>query len=116
MPLFLLHVDEAESMQTRLQRDVKRHTNYSAFTRVIDSFKVVAALAVFTATATRLYELAPPQTMHSSDRVVAHDTIPLPFWELPFDVNVGESGISMGSLTLEEITSTPHIVKFGCPL
>jgi hypothetical protein len=71
-------------------------------------------LAVFTSTASRLYELAPPQLVRSSDRVVENDVIPLPFWELPFDVNIGMIG--RGSMKLEEVTSISHLVKFGRPL
>jgi hypothetical protein len=115
MPTLLLHIDEVQSAQIPLISDVKHRTNYSALTRAIDSFKREPLLAVFTSTASRLYELAPPR-MVPSDRVMAHDRIPLPFWELPFDVNVGPTGISRGSLTLEDITSISHIVKFGRPL
>jgi len=45
---------------------------------------------------------------------MTNDVIPLPFWELPFDANVGQ--IQMGTLTLDQITSIEHIVKFGRPL
>lgn len=114
MPTVLLYIDEVHSAQTRLPGDPKHRTNYSALTRAIDSFKSKALLAIFTSTMSRLYELAPPQMVHSSARVVGNDAIPLPFWELPFDVNVGK--MSRSRLTLEEITSTAHIVKFGRPL
>ena len=113
MPLILLYVDEVNSAQTHLASDAKDRTNYSALTRAIDSFKKLPLIAVFTSTTSRLYELAPPQMVHSSDRVIENDTIPLPFWELPFDVNIGK--ISR-DLTLKQLTSTPHIVKFGRPL
>lgn len=114
MPKALLYVDEAHSTQISLLNDLKHRTNYAALTRAIDSLKAMPLLAVFTSTTSRLYDLAPPQMVHSSDRVMGNDTIPLPFWELPFDVNVGK--ISRGSLTLKEITATEHIVKFGRPL
>jgi len=112
MPIILLYVDEVHSAQTHLASDAKDRTNYSALTRAIDSFKKSPLIAVFTSTTSRLYELAAPQMVHPSDRVIENDTIPLPFWELPFDVNIGK--ISR-DLTLEQITSTPHIVKFGRP-
>jgi len=103
-------------MQVALLRDDKRRTNYSAFTRTIDSFKTEPALAVFTSTASRLYELAPPRSMHPSDRVVANDTIPVPFWEVPFDVHARETVMPADMLTLEETTTIAHLVKFGRPL
>jgi len=114
MPTLLLYIDEVHTAQTPLLHDPKRRTNYAALTRAIDSLKAISLLAVFTSTTSRLYELAPPQMVHASDRVIANDAIPLPFWELPYDVNVGL--ISIGSLTLKEITTTQHIVKFGRPL
>jgi len=110
MPIILLYVDEMHSAQTFLASDAKDRTNYSALTRAIDSFKKSPLIAVFTSTTSRLYELAPSQMVHPSDRIIENNTIPLPFWELPFDVNIGK--ISRG-LMLEQITSTPHIVKFG---
>lgn len=116
LPSLLLHIDEVQTMQVHLLHDDKRRTNYSAFTRVVDSFKDQPTLAIFSSTASRLYELAPPRSVHESDRVIAHDTIPLPTWELPFDANLGEAGIEKGSLTLEEITSIAHVVRFGRPL
>lgn len=94
--------------------DTKGRTNYSALTRCIDSLKSMPLLAVFMSTTSRLYELAPPQMIHSSARIMANDTIPLPYWELPFDANVGL--ITAGDWTLDEITGIPHMVKFGRPL
>lgn len=114
MPTLLLYVDEVHSTQTRIKNDAKSRTNYSALMRAIDSLKSLALLAIFTSTTSRLYELAPPRMVHSSDRVMANDTIPLPYWELPFDANVGL--ITCGRLTLKEITGIPHLVKFGRPL
>jgi len=114
MPALLLYIDEAHTTQTNLWTDWKGRTNYSALTRAIDTLKLKPLLALFTSTASHLYELAPPQMIHNSDRVVTNDVIPLPFWELPFDANVGQ--IKMGTLTLDQITSIEHIVKFGRPL
>jgi len=74
----LLHFDEAESAQTRLSRYFLRPYAYY--------WEHSPMLSVFTSTASRLYELAPPQMIHSSARVIANDTI-LPYWELPFDIN-----------------------------
>jgi hypothetical protein len=113
-PIILLHIDESETTQCRLLSDTKSRTNYSCLTRAIDSLKAEPLLTVFTSTASRLYELAPPQLVHSSDRVVENDVIPLPFWELPFDVNIGVIG--RGSMKLEEVTEIAHLVKFGRPL
>ena len=113
MPIILLYIDEVNTAQTHLASDPKDCTNYSALMQAIDSLKKLALIAVFTLTTSCLYELAPPQMVHPSDRVIENDTIPLPFWELPFDINIGK--ISR-DLMLEQITSTPHIVKFGHPL
>lgn len=114
MPALLLYIDEAHTTQTNLWTDWEGCTNYSALTRAIDTLKLKPLLALFTSTASHLYELAPPQMIHNSDWVMTNDVIPLPFWELPFNANVGQ--IKMGTLTLNQITSIEHIVKFGCPL
>lgn len=113
-PTLLLYFDEAHTAQIPIQIDSKRRTNYSALTQAIDAFKATSLLAVFTSTTSRLYELAPPQIVHNSARVIANDVIPLPFWELPFDTHVGR--IPIGTVTIDEITSIKHIVKFGRPL
>lgn len=114
MPTLLLHVDEADAIDIPLLSDTRARTNYSAFTRAIDSLKTCASLAVFSSTASRLYQLAPPKTLHGSERVMINDTIPLPYWELPFDIN--PEAITIGTLTLAEITTKEHLVKFGRPM
>lgn len=135
LPNILLYFDEAEittetmvdDSSEYLQRDkslgpYQPRTVYSALTRAIECLKSQPLIALFTSTSSQLYKLAPPRSMHSSERVLRsmHSSgrvlrsipeTPMPFLELPYDVL--KTRVVPGTLSLEEITETKHLVQFG---
>jgi hypothetical protein len=114
-PTLLLSFDEADTCQVPLRNDPGKHRkNYSALMYAIDNLKTQPLFAIFMSTSSNLSQLAPPQSIHSSDRVMANDTIHAPFCEMPFDILAVP--IAPSTKTLNETLTIEHLVQFGRPL
>ena len=115
----LVSLDEVHSLYTPRKNEDKQlvHTLYSRFKSVLSELVLCSLGIICMSTASHVRSLAPSKRTASSLRERAEAiSLPTPFTELPFDVDLIANPLEPGQETLASVGSLKFTARFGRPL
>ena len=115
-PLVILAFDEAHVLSAvKHQSDTGYFSKFSELRRALRALNELPIFSVFLSTNGSIQNITPRAELDTSCRVQKSELVLLPpFTELGFDQMVGQ--ISDGALTIEDVSTTSFMVRFGRPL
>ena len=114
-PLVVLAFDEAHVLSARRESETGSFSKFSELRRALHALNELPIFSVFLSTSRKIQDITPRAERDISGRVQKSELVLLPpFTELGFDQMVTK--ISDGALTINEVSTTEHMVRFGRPL
>ncbi|THH04277.1 hypothetical protein EW146_g10218 [Bondarzewia mesenterica] len=112
----VLYFDEAhELVQRKAPTNYYDKTLYDVFLSVFNDFLSLPIFAIFLSTVPHIAYVAPTQNQVRSSRAAASGPLQPPITGTPFDC-APDFLVIPGTLTLEDVSAVPFMVKFGRPL
>jgi len=114
----LISLDEVHGLYTlRKNEDKESHSLYSHFKSVLSELVLCSLGVICMSTASHISSLAPSNKTAPSVRERGEEiSLPAPFTELPFDVDLIANPLAPGRENLKSVGSLEFTARFGRPL